>query len=51
MGYCDPIPANAQTDLDKKTSERLRQMHARGEKVRTLEDMFAEHGRPNKTRR
>lgn len=43
MGYCDPIPVNAQTDLDKKTSERLRQMHARGEKVRTLYDLHKEY--------
>ena len=39
MGYCNPIPPNAQTILDQKTRERLREMHSRGEKVRTLHDM------------
>lgn len=46
MGYCKPIPLNAQRDLDRKVSECLRDMHSRGERVRTLEDMFKEHGRP-----
>ena len=46
MGYCNPIPANAQQDLDIKTGQRIMKMRARGEKIRTLHDMFEEHGRP-----
>jgi hypothetical protein len=46
MGYCKPIPPDAQKRLDEQTAPRLREMHARGEKVRTLHDMFQEHGRP-----
>lgn len=39
MGYCKPIPSNAQTILDNKTRERLHQMHERGEPVQTLYDL------------
>lgn len=39
MGYCKPIPPNAQRDLDRKTAERLRGMHERGERVYTLADL------------
>lgn len=46
MGYCKPISAGAQKRLDQQTAERLRAMHARGERVRTLHDMFVDHGRP-----
>jgi len=42
MGYCKPIPAGAQKRLDEQTKARLRDMHARGEKVRTLYDMQVE---------
>jgi hypothetical protein len=42
MGYCKPIEPGAQQRLDAQTSARLRDMHARGEKVRTLHDMHTE---------
>lgn len=43
MGYCKPIPPNAQTILDQQTRQRLREMHSRGEKIRTLYDLHQEH--------
>ena len=46
MGYCKPIPPNAQKLLDEKTSKRIIEMQRRGEPIRTLHDLHQEYGKP-----
>lgn len=45
MGYCKPIEPGAQQRLDERTGQRLRDMHARGEKVHTLGSRTADEAR------